>query len=296
MFSYEHLAAFCATVEEGSYSHAARKLNKDRATIREQVKALEDSYAVELFDIQGRKAIVSKTGLELYEQARLLVRTSNMLNTRMLNKHNESVASFDIFHDIIMPNSLILFVESVFAEHFPHIKLNWLHRNRDEAFESIVDGQNQLAFMQRRLTSEVEYPVGFLVLGSADIGVYCRTGHPLLNTPELTINHLQLEKQYVSENHVHTMPELFSVSTDLRLVSNNDVLIELVKKDGWAIISKQLAEPYVKTKELTAIDVKEVSSSIEVGLNFFYPQALKSTPEIQLLIQKLRDSAHLHLK
>ncbi|GAL31557.1 transcriptional regulators LysR family [Vibrio maritimus] len=55
MFSYEHLAAFCATVEEGSYSQAARKLQKDRTTIREQIKALEDSYAVTLFEIQARR-------------------------------------------------------------------------------------------------------------------------------------------------------------------------------------------------------------------------------------------------
>ncbi|WP_375320059.1 LysR family transcriptional regulator [Aliivibrio logei] len=54
MFSYEHLTSFFAMVKEGSYSQAARKLGKDRTTIREQIKALEDSYAIELSDLKKK--------------------------------------------------------------------------------------------------------------------------------------------------------------------------------------------------------------------------------------------------
>lgn len=55
MFSYEHLNSFCATYDEQSYSKAARAIGKDRTTIREQVKALEDSYRTILFTIEGKR-------------------------------------------------------------------------------------------------------------------------------------------------------------------------------------------------------------------------------------------------
>ena len=56
MFSYEHLLAFCTTYEASSYSGAAKQLGKDRTTIRDQVKAVEDLYGVTLFEIVGKKA------------------------------------------------------------------------------------------------------------------------------------------------------------------------------------------------------------------------------------------------
>jgi len=295
MFSYEHLAAFCATVEEGSYSQAARKLGKDRTTIREQIKALEDSYAIELFDIQGKKAIPSAAGMAMYKQARLLVKNSEKLDLRMMNHYQQPITQLDIFHDIIVPNALILSVETFMASAFPYVRIHWLHRNRDQALESVSRSHHQLAIMQNKISSETQYPIGFLNLGMNRFSGYCHPTHRLTDLPEISLNDLQLEKQYISENHYNAMPELFAVSTDLRLVSNNDVLLKLVQQDGWALMSTGLASPYVKNGKLIECKVKELSNHLQVGIALFYPLNLEQTTEITQLMAHLRKYAQAHL-
>ncbi|CZF79820.1 HTH-type transcriptional regulator CysL [Grimontia celer] len=288
MFSYEHLAAFCATVEEGSYSKAARRLGKDRTTIREQIKALEDSYAIALFDIEGKSAVATNAGQAIYKQAQLLVKNSERLNTRLLKSYLEPITQLDIYHDVLAPAPLILHIERLMNEHYPDIKLNWLHRNRDDALKAVSEGKNKLALMQYKLSNQSPYPLGFVNLGSDDLNVYCNPHHPLAKLERVTVGDLQLERQYLSENLMVSAPELFSVSADVRIVSNNDILLELVKNEGWTVIPQSLAEPSVKQKHLIKLQLDELASSLNVGISFFYPEAIESTPELQTLLSSIK--------
>lgn len=295
MFSYEHLAAFCATVEEGSYSQAAKKLGKDRTTIREQIKALEDSYAIELFEIEGKKAVVSEEGKAIYRQAKLLVRSSEQLDSRMMDSYKTEFTYFNIYHDIMVPNALILHVENYMKVQFPHIKVNWLHRNRGEVLEQIVSNKHSLAIMQNKMDNTAEKNFDFLNLGTDQLSVYCHPNHPLTKLEMVTIADLQLTKQYVSENHIHSKPDLFSVSADQRVISNNDVLLNLLQHDGWAAISRDLALPYVEAGRLVALDVKEMANALQIGISFYFPNTKNPSTEVSGLHEALKQYAKEHL-
>ncbi|WP_117232607.1 LysR family transcriptional regulator [Vibrio maerlii] len=288
MFSYEHLASFCATVEEGSYSQAAKKLGKDRTTVREQVKALEDSYAVTLFVIQGKKAVASEEGEAMYRQAKLLVRNSEQLNVRMMNSYRTEYTHFNIYHDILVPNALILHIEHYLAKEFPHIRVHWLHRNRQEALNEVSTNKNSLAIMQNRLDSNPESTYEFMHLGTDQLAVFCNPSHPLTSIENLTAGDLQLTKQYVSENHLHSLPDVFSISTEQHVVSNNDVLLSLLMHDGWAFVSRDLAETFVESGKLVELRPAEISASLKVGLSFYFPTAMKHAPELLGLHATLR--------
>ena len=177
-----------------------------------------------------------------------------------MNNYQQPITQLDIFHDIIVPNSLILLVEEFITNAFPHIKIHWLHRNRDQALASLVEGKHQLAIMQNKPSNETQFPVGFLNLDTHSFSAYCNPTHPI----DLSLYDLQLEKQYISENHYNTMPEFFTVSTDLRLVTNNDVLLKLVRNDSWTLMSKGLAQPYIDNKELVEIKIKELSNDLQI--------------------------------
>ncbi len=51
--SYAQLRAFNAVAKEGSFSSAARRLGLSQPAITAQVKALEQSYGVLLFERRG---------------------------------------------------------------------------------------------------------------------------------------------------------------------------------------------------------------------------------------------------
>src|SRR3546814_14724181 len=59
------LRAFHAVATEGSFTKAARALRVTQPTISSQVKALEESYGVRLFDRRSRQVVPTEPGRSL---------------------------------------------------------------------------------------------------------------------------------------------------------------------------------------------------------------------------------------
>lgn len=295
MFSYEHLKSFCATYEERSYSAAARKIDKDRTTIREQVKALEDSYLTELFEISGKKAHPTAFAQAIYPQAKLLVRNSERLHLRLLNAYQSDITSLDFYHDTMMPNDLVLEIEQFLVNQHPNVAVNWLHRNRDEILHAVANGHNQVAVMQHRMVNVSDAPIMNIKLGDGDLEIYARPQSDLFKHDVVQLENLQLERQYISENHYKTMPEYLAISPFTRVVSNNDMLVELVKQSGWALLTESLAAQEVAAGKLKKVSLKELTTTGKFGLSFFYPLSFESTSIYQGLLQTVQSYAKRNL-
>lgn len=296
MFSYEHLNAFCATYDEQSYSKAARVLGKDRTTIREQVKALEDSYRTILFTIEGKKAVPTNFARSVYKQSKLLVQNSERLHLRMMNAYQQDLTRLDFYHDTMMPNDLVVEIEQYVLKKHPELVLNWLHRNRDEILADVTKAHNKVAIMQHRMENMSEYPISAIKLGDADLAAYARIDSPLFKISEIRLEDLQLETQYISENQIKVMPGWLGVSPYFRTVSNNDMLLELVKMNGWALLPKSLAAEAVAANKLRRIEFKEMlSHSAKLGLSFFYPTSFESSNVYSGLVEVLQGYSNKHL-
>lgn len=71
-FDWNHVRAFLATADEGSYSAAARALGVAQPTVGRQVAALEAELGVTLFERAGRGLALTASGLELVEHVRAM--------------------------------------------------------------------------------------------------------------------------------------------------------------------------------------------------------------------------------
>lgn len=71
-FDWNHVRAFLATADEGSYSGAARALGVAQPTVGRQVAALEAELGVTLFERAGRGVAPTSSGLELVEHVRTM--------------------------------------------------------------------------------------------------------------------------------------------------------------------------------------------------------------------------------
>jgi aminoethylphosphonate catabolism LysR family transcriptional regulator len=68
--NYAQLRAFHAVAAEGGFVKAAAKLNVTQPTLSEQVKQLEASYGVQLFERRGRQSAPTELGRALFDVTR----------------------------------------------------------------------------------------------------------------------------------------------------------------------------------------------------------------------------------
>jgi DNA-binding transcriptional LysR family regulator len=71
-FDWNHTRAFLVTAEEGTLSAAAKALGMTQPTLSRQVAALETELGVTLFERVGQRLVLTESGLELLESARLM--------------------------------------------------------------------------------------------------------------------------------------------------------------------------------------------------------------------------------
>ncbi|MCX4246012.1 LysR family transcriptional regulator [Paraliomyxa miuraensis] len=69
---WNQLRAFLETAEAGSLSAAARKLGLTQPTLSRQVAAVEQRLGVTLFERVGKAMVLTSTGLDLLEHARIM--------------------------------------------------------------------------------------------------------------------------------------------------------------------------------------------------------------------------------
>src|ERR1700737_4917349 len=80
--SLDQLRSFIATVDEGSFSAAARKLRRAQSGVSELVSMLEDQIGVTLFDRSGRYPRLTSEGAVLLADARGVVASVDFMKAR----------------------------------------------------------------------------------------------------------------------------------------------------------------------------------------------------------------------
>ena len=71
-FDWNHARAFLVTAEEGTLSAAAKALGMTQPTLSRQVAALEAEMGITLFERVGQRLVLTDSGVELLEHARLM--------------------------------------------------------------------------------------------------------------------------------------------------------------------------------------------------------------------------------
>lgn len=287
MLSLINIDSFCTAYEHRSFSGAAKELGKDRTTIREHITILEDMYDVTLFDVVGKRLQPTAAANLIYDRAQLTRLSAKQLDASLLEFHSSDISELTIYHDTLIPLALIVQLNKKINESFPYIKVNWLHRNTDEAIEQLAQGGDCLALTQRHMSLLKNEPVRFVTLGGEKMSAYVRKSSPLAKQSGVNIDDLTTHKQYVTENQFNWRPKYFCVSPDKHIISNTDVLVELLKVDGWAILVNEVARPYVENGELVEITLDGIVQQPVCDISMYYPPHLEDNS----VFNAIRDEA-----
>ncbi|USD43397.1 LysR family transcriptional regulator [Vibrio sp. SCSIO 43135] len=296
MFTRDQIMSFCAVYEHGSYSAAARVIGRDRSTVREHVTILEDSIGVDLFEIQGRSAVPTNTARQLYPRGVAIARQIEEFEKAAFNSFDQELLTLNIYHDAMIPASLIAHIEKSVRSQYPQTQLNWLHRSRHEAMEDLTNGQAHLALMPIKMMVHPDKEVNFINLGRVPLSVYTGIDNSLGKKQSVRLADLQLDKQYILENHHDASLQGVKISPDYSVVSNNDVVIELLKLGGWAALPEELAAPFCQMGTLTKVDSYELASTLNYNICVFFSPSLEHNQIIAHALNETREYSKVHLR
>ncbi|MBY0380610.1 MAG: LysR family transcriptional regulator [Xanthobacteraceae bacterium] len=145
--SLDQLRSFIAAVDEGSFSAAARRLNRAQSVVSELISSLEDQIGIELFDRSGRYPKLTGEGTVLLADARSVVSGVDFMKARAKGIASGLEAELSVVMDVFFPIEAMTEAAKTFREIFPKTPLRLYVEALGAAYQPVLDGRTSLGIV-----------------------------------------------------------------------------------------------------------------------------------------------------
>jgi DNA-binding transcriptional LysR family regulator len=214
-----------SVVESNGYAKAAERIHKSQSTLTYAIKKLESLLGAKVFELKGRKAVLTPTGELLYRRAKMILEDTSRLEQAAGKLAKGWEPEIRIAVDILFPTWLLLQCFGEFCAEHPDTHL--------ELYETVLGGTEE-ALAARRVEFAIgtRVPQGF----AGDILMPVRTvcmaapSHPLHQSGrELTLEDLRRHRHIVIRDSGEQRVRSAGWLNELRLtVSNKATAIHAV--------------------------------------------------------------------
>lgn len=153
--SLDQWSTLVSVVESGGYARAAARLHKSQSTLTYAIQKMEALLGVQLFEIRGRKAVLTATGEMLYRRGKALLEEAGRVEhaAGALAKGWEPEIGLAV--EIIFPTWLLLECLEAFGKEQPETRI--------ELIESVLGGTDE-ALISRKVALAIgsQVPAGFV--------------------------------------------------------------------------------------------------------------------------------------
>jgi DNA-binding transcriptional LysR family regulator len=129
-FDWNHARAFLATALEGSLSAAARHLAQTQPTLSRQVAALEQHLGVTLFELVGKRLVLTETGADLIEHVRAMGDAAGLVALGATGRSQSIVGEVRISAGEIVAGHLLPPIIEHIRETHPEIQIHVVVSNQ----------------------------------------------------------------------------------------------------------------------------------------------------------------------
>lgn len=153
--SLEQWRALIAVVEAGGYAQAAEVLHKSQSAVTYAVQKIESQLDIRVFEIQGRKAVLTPTGQMLYRRALALVDEAADLERAAHTLSAGWEAVIYLAAEILFPPRLMLDSLARFGLESPGTRVELIESVMSGTSDALLKGEADLAISP-------QMPPGFL--------------------------------------------------------------------------------------------------------------------------------------
>jgi DNA-binding transcriptional LysR family regulator len=285
--SLDQWRTLVAIVDAGGYAQAAEAVNRSQSTLTYAVQKLEHIVGTKVFEIQGRRAVLTPAGQMLYRRGKALVEQAVLLERAAQKIAEGWEPEIRIAVEIIFPTWLLLQVFERFGQEHPDTRL--------ELYESVLDGTTQ-ALVEGRVDLAVGpfVPPGYLADPLAEVRFVC-AAHPehalhQLNRP-VTKEDLRMHRHLiVRDTSAQRAREMAWLNERRWTVSNKATSIRAATMGlGYAWYAENTISEEIAAGKLKALPL--VEGSQRVGwVYLMYADFDAMGPGVRRLAELLREA------
>jgi len=189
----EQWRALTAVVDAGGYAQAAAAMHKTQSSVSYAVQKLESVLGVEVFKVQGRKAVLTPTGQQLYRRARYLLDEAGALEQAAKRLSAGWEAEIRVVVEAIFPTFIMLRCLDVLGSESPHTCVEVIESVISGTSEAIMQGQADLAIagnIPQGFLGDALMQVRFVLVAHPDHALH-RLGR------KITVQDLRVHRQLV---------------------------------------------------------------------------------------------------
>ncbi|KAA0917738.1 LysR family transcriptional regulator [Aquicoccus porphyridii] len=285
LISLEQWRALVGVVDAGTYALAADLLGKSQSSVSYAVNQIEERTGVELFRIQGRKAVLTVEGKALYLRAKYLLAEAGRIEKAAAEMAVGHEAELRLAADIMFPPAILLESIKRFAAERPTTRL--------EIYETVVAGSMELlADGQVDVAIAPELPNGFL--GEPIMRVQflpvAAPSHPLHRLEKVTLNDLRDHHHLIIRDSGARKVDqgAWQVSQNRIIFSQTSTSIEAARRGvGFSWYAETLIGADLEAGTLKELPLAEPARrSAELFLVF--RDAVGASPGVRRLVEILR--------
>lgn len=256
MFSVEQLQVFITTVETGSFSAAARRLNKAQSVVSQHIINLEVDCDSVLFDRSGRYPKLTPAGEKLLPHAQALILQHQRLKNSALGLSQNAPSELKIALDEGIPFKKVASITHKLQLAFPNITLEFLSASSLDIIDMLENKQplTGIIFSELTIPSYLDYEC----VGSIKFDLYVAKSHPLASQICKSIDTLRLHRQLIIRSrNTHSSSFQLKISPDLCYADNYFLLLELaLQGNGWCLLPKHIADESVASGLLVKLPIE----------------------------------------
>lgn len=148
----DQLQSFCAIADCGSFTEAARRVNKTQSAVSMQIKRLEERLGQPLLSRDGRGVSLTKHGEELYARARRMLRTNAEILDYFSDDDLSGSIRFGVPDDYAV--KLLPVILSSFQKTHPKIVVDVKCQPSEELLEGMKTGKYDLIVFSQGTNEE----------------------------------------------------------------------------------------------------------------------------------------------
>lgn len=137
--------ALVAVVEAGGYAQASARLHRTQSTVTYTIKKLEDQLGVKVFELKGRKAVLTATGEVLYRRGKALIEEAGRVERAAAELARGWEPEIRLAVDIIFPTWLLLECCAAFGDERPDTRIEIVETVLGGTDEALTEGRVDLA-------------------------------------------------------------------------------------------------------------------------------------------------------